>query len=104
MWIYILECSDGSYYTGVTNDLDLRMEQHNPNGDRKSYTHSRKPVKLVFCEKFNSPDEAILAEKQIKGWSRRKIKALIEGDIDKLKEYSRNYSYTQHGNSNSKKE
>ncbi|MBK6506903.1 MAG: GIY-YIG nuclease family protein [Ignavibacteria bacterium] len=104
MWVYILECSDDSYYTGVTNDLDRRLEQHNSDGDKKSYTHSRRPVKLVFCEEFKSPNEAIMAEKQIKGWTRRKKKALIEGDIEKLKEYSKNYSEIQINKSNPKKD
>ena len=85
MYVYILECSDDSYYTGVTNDLDLRVKQHNENSDVESYTFSRRPVKLVYYELFNDALSAINFEKKIKGWTRAKKEALIAKDYGKLK-------------------
>ena len=56
-WMYILECSDGSFYTGSTNNLTLRFEQHQ-NGEGANHTKSRLPVKLVYFEEFNRIDLA----------------------------------------------
>ncbi len=81
---YILKCSDGSFYTGVTNDLDARLSGHQRGLITTSYTFSRRPVKMVYTQEFYDPNEAIALEKQIKGWSRRKKIALIEGRIDDL--------------------
>ncbi|MBT5337919.1 GIY-YIG nuclease family protein [Candidatus Falkowbacteria bacterium] len=81
---YILKCSDGSFYTGITNDLDARLSGHQRGLNSKSYTYSRRPVKLVYSNDFYDVNEAISLEKQIKGWSRRKKIALIEGRIDDL--------------------
>ena len=89
--VYILECSDGSFYTGVTNNLDRRLAEHNEGISRKAYTFRRRPVRLVYYESHSNPYSAIDREKQIKRWSRRKKKALIEEDWEKLIEYSRNY-------------
>ena len=94
--VYIVECSDGSYYTGLTNSVDVRLVEHNE-GINKGYTYSRRPVRLVFCDSFSYVWDAIAAEKQIKKWSRAKKKALIEGDKDLLKELSecRNESHSK---------
>lgn len=89
MWVYILECSDKSYYTGVTNNLDRRLFEHN-SGIHKGYTSIRLPVKLLFSEEFNDPRTAIEREKQIKGWSRSKKEALIKSDYNLLVELSKN--------------
>ena len=89
LFVYILQCSDGSYYTGITNDLDRRIAEHNEGYDTKGYTYSRRPVKLVYYEDHSDPYYAIGREKQIKGWSRKKKMALIEGNWDKLPEYSK---------------
>lgn len=91
-YVYILKCSDGSYYTGVTNDLEKRLGEHNSNFSVTSYTYKRRPVKLVYSQQFNDINQAIELEKQIKGWSRRKKEALINGDWDKLVFYSKNYT------------
>ena len=80
---YILKCADGSYYTGVTSNLEQRINQHN-SGLIKGYTSSRLPVRLVYSNRFTNTTDAITAEKQIKGWSRAKKQALIYGDFDKL--------------------
>ncbi len=82
-FMYILECSDGSYYTGSTNDLDLRIAQHLA-GEGANYTKRRLPVKVVYFEDFQNIEDAFLREKQVQGWSRRKKKALIAGMSEKL--------------------
>ena len=87
-YVYILECSDSSFYTGITNDIDRRLEEHNHGENENSYTHNRRPVKLKFVEEFLDVNQAIAWEKQIKGWSRAKKKALIAGDPDKIIELS----------------
>ena len=88
-YMYILECSDGSFYTGSTKNLRLRMEQHK-NGEGAQHTKINLPVKLVYYETFDRIDSAFNREKQIQKWSRAKKLALIQGDIDKLKELSKN--------------
>ncbi len=90
-FVYILKCSDVSYYTGVTNNLERRLEEHN-SGIIKGYTSSRLPVKLVFSERFSDINDAIRLEKQLKGWSRKKKEALIEGDFYSLVELSKKKS------------
>lgn len=89
-YVYIVECSDGSYYTGVTNDLELRLIQHNSEENFKSYTFSRKPVVLKYYEHYNDISNAIAREKQIKGWTRKKKEALFREDWDVLKVLSKN--------------
>ena len=85
--MYILECSDGSYYTGSTNNLDLRLKQHDA-GDGANHTKKHLPVKLVYYEEFDRIDSAFYREKQVQGWSRKKKEALIENNWDKLKDLS----------------
>jgi len=89
MYVYIVECNDGIYYTGVTNNADKRLIEHNEGIDSSSYTYSRRPVRMVFCERFNDPEQAIAFEKRLKGWSRAKKKAIIDGAWEKLPELSR---------------
>ena len=89
-YVYILECSDGSFYTGFTSNLEKRMNEHNDGKHRDAYTYSKRPVTLKWVEYFLNPDQAIAIEKQIKGWSRRKKVALIEQDYERLFKYSRN--------------
>lgn len=93
-YMYILLCNDGSYYTGSTNNLDLRLQQHFA-GEGAHHTKKHPPVKLLYYEEFDRIDEAFFREKQVQGWSRRKKKALINGEYAKLPELSRNY--TQYG-------
>jgi len=75
-YVYILKCGDGSYYTGHTDDLDKRLYEHK-NPTFTCYTSSRLPVELVFHQPFPSRYEAVLAERKIKKWSRKKKEALI---------------------------
>jgi putative endonuclease len=88
-FVYILLCSDNSYYTGITNNLERRLYEHENGIDPKSYTFKRRPVKLVFQEMFTEVIQAIAFEKQVKGWSRAKKEALINGNWDLLPELSK---------------
>ena len=83
-YVYILECSDNSYYTGITNDLSKRLEQHQEGTKKDAYTYKRRPVTLKFHQDFNDVLQAIYFEKKIKRWTRAKKKALIDGDWDML--------------------
>ena len=65
-YTYILLCSDGSYYTGSTKDIDLRLDQHKA-GIGANHTKKRLPVKLLYYEVYNRIDEAFYREKQIQG-------------------------------------
>ncbi len=85
--MYILECSDGSYYTGSTKDLERRIKQHE-NGEGANHTKKRLPVKLVYFEEFTRIDWAFNREKQVQGWSRKKKEALMNGEFEKLHEFA----------------
>jgi putative endonuclease len=87
-WLYILKCADGSYYTGSTKNLSLRLAQHKA-GEGCAYTRRRLPVELVYSQHFPSEHQAFLRERQVKGWSRAKKEALIRGDFEALIESSR---------------
>ena len=83
-YVYILQCSDGSYYTGITNDLDRRIAEHKSGIDPSAYTFKKRPLTLAYYAEFNNPENAITFEKQIKGWSRKKKEALINENYDEL--------------------
>jgi len=84
-YMYILLCSDGSYYTGSTNNLELRLQQHQ-NGEGANHTKKRLPVKLIYYEEYERVDLAFYREKQIQGWSRKKKEALMNGTPELLPE------------------
>ena len=84
--IYILKYSDGTYYTGLTKELDDRVQEHQIGAHPESYTYTRRPVELVWSEILESYPEAFRWERQIKGWSRAKKEALIRGDIERIHE------------------
>src|SRR6478609_889426 len=86
-FMYILLCSDGSYYTGSTIDLEKRINEHQ-NGNGANHTKKRLPVELIYYEEFDRIDLAFIREKQIQKWSRIKKEALIENKSDKLPELS----------------
>ncbi|HAT9742522.1 TPA: GIY-YIG nuclease family protein [Legionella pneumophila] len=88
-WFYILQCSDKSYYTGQTDNLEKRLTQHQDKMIPGCYTSTRLPIQLKFSQEFMSREEALSAERQIKGWSRRKKEALINGDWQALSDYSK---------------
>ena len=90
-YLYILECNDGSFYTGVTPDIDRRIKTHNEgNGGR--YTRSKLPVALIYSEAHLTKSEALKRELQIKGWSKKKKWALINQDLKNLKKLSKSSS------------
>ncbi len=89
-YMYVLECADGSLYTGSTKDLRTRLQQHNA-GEGARHT-ARGPVKLVYYETFDRIDKAFAREKQVQGWTRAKKIALIQGNIALLKQLARSRS------------
>jgi len=101
-WVYILECADGSYYTGSTSDIDQRIGQHK-SGFYCGYTSSRRPVKLVWSDMFPEMNQAIAVERQIKGWTRKKKEALIRGDFNLLHELAECQNETHYRNQQKKK-
>lgn len=98
LYVYILKCKDGTYYTGVTNDVEKRFIQHNAGINKESYTYSRLPVTLVFCELFTDYNLAIEWETKIKKWSAKKKEALINSDWKKLVEEAKCKNETSHTN------
>lgn len=88
--VYILRCTDGSYYTGLTKqEIEARVREHNA-GICDGYTKKRRPVELVFTETYDRIIDAIARERQIKGWSRVKKEALIALQYERLPELARN--------------
>ena len=87
--VYILRCADDSYYTGITNDVIKRFEQHQEGKDPKAYTFKRRPLSLSYYCSFSSPTMAIAFEKKIKKWSKAKKEALIKGEYDALPNLSK---------------
>ncbi len=89
-YVYILECNDGFYYTGITNDVDRRVIEHNEGVNPACYSFKRRPVILKYFEHYTEVLQAIQREKQLKGWSRAKKEALFIQDFELLKELSKN--------------
>jgi len=75
-YVYMLECGDGSYYTGYTKDIENRLKQHK-NGCGGKYTRSRQPVKIVYLETLHSRSAAMSREKQIKTLSRQQKEKMV---------------------------
>ncbi|GAA3634010.1 GIY-YIG nuclease family protein [Flavivirga jejuensis] len=93
-YVYILKCSDGTYYTGFTSNLEQRFVAHKGGKHKDSYTYSRRPLSLVFYAEFTDPSIAIKTEKQIKKWSKAKKEALINNEFEKLPNLSKkNFNY-----------
>ena len=89
-WLYIVECSDGSFYTGTSRgEIEARISQHNAGLHPGSYTFTRRPVTLAFAEHFPNILDAIAMERRVKGWSRRKKQAMIDGRWEQLPEFAR---------------
>ena len=82
--VYILRCSDNSLYTGITNDLERRVNEHNDRKFPAAYTFKRRPVVLVWYQDFTEPNQEIYFEKKLKGWSKANKEALIKGDFDMI--------------------
>lgn len=83
-YVYIIKCSDNSYYTGITNNVEKRFKEHEFGYNKDSYTFKRRPLLLEFYQEFNDVLQAIYFEKKIKGWTRLKKQALINGQFDML--------------------
>ena len=96
-YMYILLCSDDSYYTGSTTNLEMRLAQHQ-NGEGANHTQKRLPVQLVYYEEFSRIDEAFYREKQIQGWTRKKKEALINGWEEELKKLAQCLNESSHKN------
>jgi predicted GIY-YIG superfamily endonuclease len=87
-WTYILRCSDGTYYTGHTDDLDRRMHQHGV-GEASAYTAKRRPLTLVWSADFQTREDAFYLERKLKGWSQAKKEAFMAERWDELQRLSR---------------
>ena len=88
--VYILRCDDGSYYIGHTSNLPCRIQAHTA-GTAARHTRDHAPVRLVYSEQLATRVAAVRRERQVKGWSRAKKKALIRGDLDILRRLSQRH-------------
>ncbi len=88
VWTYILKCANGAYYVGHSRCLPGRVVRHNA-GEGSQFTAAHLPAKLAYSEEFGTEREAVRRERQIKKWSRAKKIALIEGDLDRLRQLSK---------------
>lgn len=85
-YLYILRCSDNSLYCGQTNNLERRINEHNfDNNKSAKYLRGKKPVKLVYSEKYSTLQEAMKREVQIKKLTKAKKEAMIESKNNLLK-------------------
>jgi predicted GIY-YIG superfamily endonuclease len=88
-YLYILRCADDSYYVGTTRKaLEERLAEHNA-GLHGGYTATRRPVTMVYAQHFEAITDAVSAERQVKGWSRAKKEAMINGEWDRLPELAK---------------
>jgi len=92
----MLRCADESFYIGVTSELERRLAEHDLGISRTAYTFTRRPVALVFSQSFANVDDAIAAEKRLKGWSRAKKHALIRGDWKTIHQLAKRPSSRAH--------
>ena len=88
-FVYMLFCFDGTFYVGITNDVERRVAEHNLGISQKSYTFTRRPVRLVHSSAFSDVEAAIAWEKHLKGWSHRKKRALAAGDWESVRRFCR---------------
>lgn len=88
---YILQCANGQYYIGSTDNIEMRMKEHETGQDGALFSKAHRPVKCVFMQEFATREEAYAREKQLKGWSRAKKEALINGDYNQLSKLSKNH-------------
>lgn len=86
--VYILKCIDDSYYIGHSDNIEERLLAHHTKAYDYCYTATRLPVELLYVEEFPTRDEAFRFERQIKGWSRAKKEALIQGGVETVKTLS----------------
>ncbi len=98
LYVYILRCADGLYYTGVTNNPVRRLWEHNDGRNKTAFTYIRRPVEMLYCEQFVDFMAAIAREKQVKKWSQKKKEALINADFEQLKIFAKCLNETSHEN------
>ncbi len=91
-YVYIVQCADSFYYTGITNDVDRRVIEHNEGINPSCYTFKRRPVILKHFEHYTEVVQAIQRDKQLKGWSRVKKEALFVQDFELLVQLSKSRS------------
>lgn len=84
-YVYMLRCFDGTFYTGITNDVERRYAEHCSGYNESAYTHSRRPLRLVYAGEFVNVLDAISFEKQLKGWSHKKKRAFAGREWPLLK-------------------
>lgn len=89
-YVYILQCLNGTFYTGNTSHLSARISQHIYGYHAKSYTYNLRPVRLVWTREFQNRTDALIVEKQIKGWSHANKQALIEDNFEKIHQVVKN--------------
>ena len=78
MWhLYILRCSDDSLYTGITTDLERRIEEHRE-GNGSKYVRSRLPCEIVYTEELESRSEALKREAEVKSWNKWEKEELVD--------------------------
>ena len=83
-YVYIIKCSDNSFYTGITNNISRRFEEHQNGLNKTCFTYKRRPLELIFHQEFNNVEQAIYFEKKIKKWSAKKKFALANGEYNLL--------------------
>ena len=88
-YVYMIRCFDGTFYTGITNDIERRYHEHCSGAHPRCYTYMRRPLRLVYAGEFQRVDDAIDFEKQLKGWDHIKKRAFADGDWPLLKRVSR---------------
>ena len=91
-WMYMLRCSDGSFYVGHTDNLSSRIAAHERGAVASCYTFTRRPVAVVFAQDFATREEALAMERRVKGWSRAKKLALIDRDWKAISRLARSHS------------
>lgn len=89
-FVYILQCADSTYYIGITDTVEERLSEHQEGLIPKSYTHRRRPVRLVWSEGFELRTDAFELERKLKGWSHAKKEAFIRGDWAAVQALARN--------------
>ena len=98
-YTYILECADGSYYTGSTKDIERRLAEHQ-SGEGSNHIRKHLSVKLIYLEEYDRIDDAFYREKQIQGWGRQKKEAVMQGMSDKLHQLAQCMNDTHYQNYN----
>jgi predicted GIY-YIG superfamily endonuclease len=84
----MLRCIDGTFYTGMTNDVTRRFDEHNVGSNATCYTFSRRPLRLVYVGEFPTALEAIAFEKRLKNWTHRKKRAFADRDWPALSRFA----------------